>query len=43
MTELLGKIMAQVLTVLALATKEMQGRRISPSISLAYFTRLIMQ
>jgi hypothetical protein len=33
MTELLGKIMAQVLTVLALTTKEMQGRRTSVSIS----------
>ena len=29
MTELLGKIMAQVLSILALSTKEMQARRIS--------------
>ena len=32
MTLLLGKIMAQVLTVLALSTKEMRERRISASI-----------
>jgi hypothetical protein len=31
MTELLGKIMAQVLSILALSTKEMQERRISVS------------
>ena len=31
MTELLGKIMAQVLSVLALSTKEMQERQISLS------------
>src|SRR5579863_5646688 len=33
MTELLGKIMAQVLSILALSTKEMQEGRISMSIS----------
>ena len=32
MTDLLGKIMAQVLSILALSTKEMQERRISVSI-----------
>ena len=29
MTELLGKIMSQVLSILALSTKEMMGRRMS--------------
>jgi len=36
MTLLLGKIMAQVLSVLALSTKEMKERRISKSIGLIF-------
>ena len=36
MTSLLGKIMAQVLSVLALSTKEMKERRISGSICLVF-------
>jgi hypothetical protein len=36
MTELLGKIMAQVLSILALSTKTMKERRISESIHLIY-------
>ena len=36
MTELLGKIMAQVLSILALATKEMNERRISEPIHRIY-------
>jgi hypothetical protein len=36
MTLLLGKIMAQVLSVLALSTKEMKERRISESICLVF-------
>jgi len=43
MTELLGKIMAQVLFILALSTKEMRARRISVSIHLAHFTCLTMR
>ena len=43
MTELLGKIMAQVLSILALSTKEMKARRISVSIHLAHFTCLTMK
>ncbi len=33
MTTMLGKIMAEVLSILALSTKEMQERRISEAIS----------
>jgi len=42
MTELLGKIMAQVLYILALSTKEMKAMRISVSIHLAHFTCLTL-
>jgi hypothetical protein len=37
MTELLAKIMAQILSILALSTKKMKERRISWSIQLIYF------
>ena len=43
MTELLGKIMAQVLFILALSTKEMRSRPISVSIYLVHFACLIMR
>lgn len=43
MTELLGKIMAQVLSILALSTKEMRARRISVSIHLAHLLCLTMK
>ena len=43
MTELLGRIMAQVLHILALSAKEMKSRRISASIYLAHFARLTMK
>ena len=36
MTELLGKIMAQVLSILALSTKTMKERRISGSVYLIF-------
>ena len=36
MTELLAKIMAQILSILALSTKTMKERRISQSIQLVY-------
>ena len=36
MTELLGKIMAQVLSILALSTKTMKERRISGSVHLIF-------
>jgi len=42
-TELLGKIMAQVLHVLALSTKEMKSRQLSASIHLAHFAGLTMK
>lgn len=38
MTELLGKIMAQVLSILALSTKAMKERRISESTYLIYLS-----
>jgi hypothetical protein len=37
MRELLAKIMAQILSILALSTKKMKERRISWSIQLIYF------
>jgi hypothetical protein len=37
MTELLAKIMAQILSILALSTKKMKERRVSWSIQLIYF------
>ena len=37
MTELLAKIMAQILSILALSTKKMKERRISWCIQLIYF------
>ena len=37
MTELLAKIVAQILSILALSTKKMKERRISWSIQLIYF------
>ena len=40
LTELLGMIMAQILSVLALSTKEMTERRISESIYLLCFSWL---
>ena len=40
--EILGKTMAQVLSVLALSTKEMKQRRISEPISSVYSTWLII-
>ena len=46
MVELLGKIMAQVLSILALSTKEMKAKRISESIQsihLAQFSSLIVK
>ena len=42
MTELFGKIMAQILLILALSTKEMSQNRISEEISLRFVSRLIM-
>ena len=43
MVELLGKIMAQVLSILAFSTKEMKAKRISGSIHLAQFSSLIVK
>jgi hypothetical protein len=43
MTELLGKIMAQVLHILALSAKEMKSKRPSASIYLAHFACLTMK
>jgi hypothetical protein len=44
MIDLLGKIMSQVLSILAVSTKELQARRISePIFHLAYFACLIMR
>ena len=37
LTELLGKVMAQILSILALSTKAMSDRRISESIRLQCF------
>jgi predicted XRE-type DNA-binding protein len=42
MMELFGKIMAQVLLILALSTKEMSQRRISELLCLRFVSRLII-
>ena len=42
LTELLGKVMAQLISILALSTKAMSDRRISESIRLQCFLRLTL-
>jgi len=40
---MLGKVMAEVLSILALSTKEMQQKRISEPISLGYCPFLMQE